>query len=168
MVRYGAFVPIKNKQNGKNLYLLPSLLDNDGPCDTWTYKCGESWKTTLCYSWLFPEAVPSDFMESIIIAIAQETIPLITSNDMEDDNSSNSNSHLRVREILCGKTSIYLKLGSKTEMKRENIMEILIHLAEQDSPLCVASSTMLIGNRRLIASAKGPVGAEGRMIWSGG
>ena len=168
MVRYGAFIPIQSKETEENLYLIPSLLEESSVNDIWTYKCGESWKTTLCYSWLFPDTIPSNLMECVITSVTQDMIPFILEVRMGSDDDSEKSSHLRVREILCGKTTMYLKLGLKTELKRESIMEIFIHLAEQDSPLCVSSSTMLIGTRRLVASAKGAVGAEGRMIWNGG
>lgn len=159
MVHYGAFIPI-HSADGEKLYFLPSLLEHGGPSDTWTYKCLESWKTTLCTTWLFLDAVPFDIMEHVISAIVKKVVPMII--------TSSSTDNFRTREVLCEKQGVYLKLGSETELEKESILEIFIHLAEKESPLCVASASMLIGRRRLIVSAKGPGGADGRMIWDGG
>ena len=54
-------------------FFLPSLLGPGEPSEAWTYKCGaESWKTTLCHSWLFPDFVPPGLMERITATVLRD------------------------------------------------------------------------------------------------
>merc|ERR1719291_1399309 len=80
---------------------------------------------------------------------------------------------LRIKEILCWRSSFYLKLGNLEQDNTnggvsESIVEIFVILVDQGSPFCVASDSTPLGMRRLIFSAKGQAGDDGAKIWSGG
>jgi hypothetical protein len=79
---------------------------------------------------------------------------------------------LVVKEILCWRTASYLKIGAKAKtvdgVYKESIVEIFVHLADRDSYLCVGSSYMGVGMRRLIVSGRGQGGDGGRKTWKGG
>ena len=150
-------------------FFLPSLLGPGEPAEAWTYKNTDSWKTTLCHSLLFPDGVPPGLMERINAAVLSTIYGVSKGFEMP---SKNLDGPLRVKEILCWRTAFFLKLGTEVRNERgeakESVVEIFAHLADRDSHLCVGSSYMGAGMRRLVVSAKGQVGDRGRKIWNGG
>ena len=195
LVRFGVFVPIDinicrymagkdycsevsvksiNKQienHAPKYFFLPSLL---GPgdanvSDIWTFKTIDSWKTTICHSLLFPDGVPPGLMERMMASIL---------SDLYTPPSSSTHliypiGHLRIKEVLCWRSALFLKIGSGTTDKfsgivNESIVEIFATLVDQDSQLCVASDSMGVGMHRLIFSGKGLAGDTGSKIWNGG
>lgn len=157
-------------------FFLPSLLGPGDPnvSDIWTFKTIESWKTTICHSLLFPDGVPPGLMERMMASILSD---LYTHPSCSVSQSChlqrNPLGQLRIKEILCWRSALFLKIGSGTTDKlsgilNESIVEIFASLVDQDSQLCVASDTMGVGMHRLIFSGKGLAGDTGSKIWNGG
>lgn len=146
-------------------FFLPSLLGPGDPStsDIWTYKTLESWKTTICHTILFPDGVPPGLMARMIASILSD----LYNNPQQA--KGDDGELLRLREILCWRSTLYLKIGSMEDSSgNENVVEIFVTLAGQDSPLCVASDFTGVGMKRLIFSGKGQAGDYGRKIWNGG
>jgi Trypsin-like peptidase domain len=160
-------------------FFLPSLLGPSEPSDAWTYKSTDSWKTTLCHSVLFPDGVPPGLMErltasvlSSLYAVAQRDASGFDEAPESIRSGATYEGQLVVKEVLCWRTASYLKIGSKARSAdgtyKESIVEIFVHLADRDSHLCVGSSYMGVGTRRLIVSGRGQGGDGGRKTWKGG
>lgn len=182
LLKSGTLVPLYSPGNcEKTIYLLPGLLENNCSAENcyFSYKCSESWKTSLCMTWLFSDFVPSNIMEDINAEILKKIIPLLWTKSVgqsdTDGKLDEGWSGLNIRDISCTKSSLSLKLGlmlptgcNMSSEKCETLVELFVHLAEKKSPLCVASASMLVGKRRLIVCAKGPAGSDGKFVWSGG
>jgi hypothetical protein len=159
-------------------FFLPSLLGpgDPNPSDIWTFKTIESWKTTICHSVLFPDGVPPGLMERVIACILSD----LYTNSSQSSNSNSigpnadraqkdSRGQLCIKEILCWRSLLFMKIGSSSEnSNHESIVEMFVTLVGQDSPLCVASDSMGVGMRRLIFSGRGQAGDNGVKIWKGG
>lgn len=78
---------------------------------------------------------------------------------------------IRIHQINCWRSNLLVKIGcvfpEGTEI-RESFVEVFVSIADQSSPHCVASDAMGSNMQRLIVSAKGHVGHEGRKLWKGG
>lgn len=185
-------------EDDARFFFLPSLLGPGEPGEVWSYKNSDSWKTTICHSILFPDGVPPGLMERITATVLSD-IYAATQN-MKQGQSANRNnqteavhqippdartlhahSHtpafdigqLVVKEILCWRSSFYLKLAMEVTdptdgQLKESVVEIFCALLDKDSHLCVSSDYMGVGMRRLVLSGKGQVGDGGRKIWKGG
>ena len=161
-------------------FFLPSLLGPCEPSDAWTYKSTDSWKTTLCHSVLFPDGVPPGLMERLTASVLSSIYAVAHRDSQGSEVATDANGRqtatyegqLTVKEVLCWRTASYLKLGTKAKSSdgtyKESIVEIFTHLADRDSHLCVGSSYMGVGMRRLIVSGRGQIGDGGRKIWKGG
>jgi hypothetical protein len=163
-------------------FFLPSLLGPGDPnvSDIWTFKTVESWKTTICHSLLFPDGVPPGLMERMIAVILSDlyTIPsrahtteVCVSQPCQPRRDLMG--QIRIKEILCWRSALFLKIGSGTAdtisgSVNEIIVEIFVSLVDQDSQLCVASDSMGVGMQRLLFSGKGLAGDTGTKIWNGG
>jgi len=159
-------------------FFLPSLLGPGDPTvsDIWTFKTIESWKSTICHSLLFPDGVPPGLMERIIACILSDLYTNSSQSNKSNSFGPNANraqkdsrGQLRIKEILCWRSLLYLKVGSSADnSNHESIVEMCVTLVGQDSPLCVASDSMGVGMRRLIFSGRGQAGDNGVKIWKGG
>lgn len=151
-------------------FFLPSLLGPGDPniSDIWTYKTVESWKTTICYSMLFPDGVPPGLMERITASILSD----LFSHPSRSSSTSFEIGELRIKEILCWRSAFFLKIGKANSTNNgvvnESVVEIFATLVDQDSQLCVASDSMGVGMRRMIISGRGQAGNFGSKIWKGG
>lgn len=173
-------------------FFLPSLLGSGEASDVWSYKNSDSWKTTISHCILFPDGVPPGLMERITATVLSDIYTATKApkraRKLSDCFAGTGNvkgrrysmgpqnydpGYLRVKEILCWRSSFYLKLGmevtgSKSGDVTESIVEIYCSLLDQDSHLCVSSDFMGAGARRLVLSGKGQVGQGGAKIWQGG
>lgn len=190
LIRFGVFVPIDlsienisfggkeytrpaeegvpRKLATPSFFFLPSLLGLGKPSEAWTYKNSDSWTTTVCNSILFPDGVPPGLMERVTAAVLS-SIYAVARQDISDDKPAEG--HKRVKEILCWRTAFLVKIGTVTKgtgTYKEGFTEIFAQLADRKSHLCVGSEIMKIGMRRLMISAKGQAGDNGRKIWDGG
>lgn len=180
-----AFAPVnkQGKTQSPKHFFLPSLLGPGDPnvSDIWTYKTIESWKTNICHSLLFPDGVPPGLMERMMASILSDLYTHPSQANITSCSPShylchlpkNPTDHFRIKEILCWRSSLFLKIGSGTAEKpsgivSESIVEIFATLVDQDSQLCVASDSMGVGMHRLIFSGKGLAGDSGSKIWNGG
>jgi len=143
-------------------FFLPSLLGPKEPTDIWTYKNSASWKVTLCNSVLFPDGVPPTLMERITASVISDFYSL-----NEKSRSSHQDNQISIKQILCWRSCLVIEVANQTPLPESRI-EILVHLADENSNLCVASESMLSGMKRLILSGKGPVADSGSKIWDGG
>ena len=202
LVRFGVFVPIdvgicrylggkdcneifdkqtfasvnkQEKSQSPKHFFLPSLLGPGDPnvSDIWTYKTIESWKTTICHSLLFPDGVPPGLMERMMASILSDLYTHPSQSNITCHLPRNATDQFRIKEILCWRSALFLKIGSGTADKlsgivSESIVEIFALLVDQDSQLCVASDSMGVGMHRLIFSGKGLAGDTGSKIWNGG
>jgi hypothetical protein len=158
-------------------FFLPSLLGSSEPADIWSYKTTDSWKTTLCYSVLFPDGVPPGLMERLTASVLSSIYAVasrkqVYCKDLNGNTVATFEGNMAVRELLCWRTAFLIKLVTIVETldgaKRESVVEIFGHLAERESHLCVGSDHMGPGMRRLIVSGRGQVGDGGRKVWKGG
>jgi len=150
-----------------NFFFLPSLLGPGEPTEAWTYKNTDSWATTLCHSVLFPDGVPPGLMERVTSAVLSGVYAVAKTTG----NGQVADGDIRAKEILCWRTAFFLKLGTLTRDNgeiKEGVTELFCLLADRESHLCVGSDYMGVGTRRLVLSAKGQVGDNGRKIWAGG
>ena len=185
-------------EDDARFFFLPSLLGPGEPGEVWSYKNSDSWKTTICHAILFPDGVPPGLMERITATVLSD-IYSATQNMKQGQSSNQSNptevpqriapdvrtiqaysktpafdiGQLVVKEILCWRSSFYLKLGMEVAdpadgKVKESVVEIFCALLDKDSHLCVSSDYMGVGMRRLVLSGKGQVGEGGRKIWKGG
>mmetsp|Transcript_14610 Transcript_14610/g.42034 ORF Transcript_14610/g.42034 Transcript_14610/m.42034 type:complete len:1796 (+) Transcript_14610:222-5609(+) len=185
-------------EDDARFFFLPSLLGPGEPGEVWSYKNSDSWKTTICHSILFPDGVPPGLMERITATVLSD-IYSATQNMKQGQSANQSNQtevaqriapdaktiqansqtpafdigQLVVKEILCWRSSFYLKLGMEVTdpadgQVKESVVEIFCALLDKDSHLCVSSDYMRVGMRRLVLSGKGQVGEGGRKIWKGG
>lgn len=170
----------ENKRS--RFFFLPSLLGPGEPTEVWSYKCGESWKTTICHSLLLPEGAPPPGIMERIMALVLGDVYAAQRGDKIDMNDSTfpwkddvgTLPSLQADEILCWRTAILLKLHteeinpSDSSMRQMSVVEVFVGLVERNSPLCVASDLMRVGMYQLVLSANGQVGNGGKQIWNGG
>jgi len=185
-------------EDDARFFFLPSLLGPGEPGEVWSYKNSDSWKTTICHSILFPDGVPPGLMERITATvlsdiyaatqtmkqgqsakqssqteIAQQIAPDARALHLHSNAPAFDIGQLVVKEILCWRSSFYLKLGMEVTnpadgQLKESVVEIFCALLDKDSHLCVSSDYIGVGMRRLVLSGKGQVGEGGRKIWKGG
>ena len=182
LIRFSVFVPIdlrikktllggveqEYSPDSSQSFFLPSLLGSIEPNDDFfTYKPSDASALTLCHSWLFPDCVPPGIMERIMAAslravyVAANNDCVINPNqrDFETPTFEKDCDKLQIQEIMCWRTAFYLNLSG---------VKIFVRMAEQSSPLCVASRTMSLGMKRLTISGQGTALYTGRLIWEGG
>jgi len=142
-------------------FFLPCLLSDVTPEHLmWTYKTEECWKVTVCHSFLFPDGVPPGLMERITAAVLSD-IYSATRNEKKGERENKE--QLSINRILCWRTTFLLEL-----QLGHNKTEILCHLADRDSKLCVASEKMTAGMKRLILSGRGHRSDGARYLYNGG
>lgn len=212
-VRSGMFVPLSlprsvldekglvaqpstdGQANRMQSYLLPSLFAAEEPTDIWTYKSNDSWKSTLCHTWLFPAALPQGLIEKMIVSVVRElqrvthaqqeqfppqlhrtqTYPLeqTSKRDLRHKHEDHTFGSMRVHEFMCWREAFLLKVGvlfldSDGGELRESTVEMYVCLADRHSHQCVASGSMANGTKKVILSCKGQDGNQGRKMWKGG
>jgi len=178
-------------EDDARFFFLPSLLGPGEPSEVWSYKNSDSWKTTIAHSILFPDGVPPGLMERITATVLSDIYSVTQNSGSTRDLNGRTDAsvvpkqtgqsqpppadggQLFVKEILCWRSSFYLKLGMEVQDPvdgevKESVVEIFCALLDKDSHLCVSSDFMGVGTRRLVLSGKGQVGEGGRKIWRGG
>jgi len=149
-------------------FFLPGLLQPEKPVG-FTYKCKESWKKTICNSWLFRNGVSSAIMQDIILAVLRELYVATRSNDLWRICAVNRTGKLRVRQILGWSDAFSLWIDYEDANGATNKIEISVRLVDRDSAHCLSSGAMTPGMRKLIVSGKGHVSeSDGAIIWKGG
>jgi GTPase SAR1 family protein len=165
--------------NIARFFFLPSLLGSEEPGDhIWTYRTSnadgwmrtsDAWKICICHSLYLYDGAPPGLTERILAAVLNE-IYSISEKDFRtkhDDCDCASFTGIKVREVLCWRSSFCLTLGLQDE-DGESKVEIFGLLADKGTSRCIASDSMAVGSQRLILSARGEAGASGRKIWCGG
>lgn len=199
LVHSGIFVPlgaVHSSLTRSEVFFVPSLLAQVDPSEIWSFRSSESWKTTLCHSWLFRAGAPSDLMESITTSLLKDiyefskafqgsldarpperthTLPVGRSSfhDFYEEHDEQALGRVKIHQMQCWQSSVLVKIGTTFADKdsselREGFAEILITVVDQSSHLCVASDAMRSGMHRVIVSGKGQVGHHGRKLWKGG
>mmetsp|Transcript_24723 Transcript_24723/g.38227 ORF Transcript_24723/g.38227 Transcript_24723/m.38227 type:complete len:1602 (-) Transcript_24723:180-4985(-) len=149
-------------------FFLPGLLQPEKPVG-FTYKCKESWKKTICNSWLFRNGVSSAIMQDIILAVLRELYVATRSNDLWRICAVNKTGKLRVRQILGWSDAFSLWIDYEDANGATNKIEISVRLVDRDSAHCLSSDVMTPGMKKLIVSGKGHVSeSDGTIIWKGG
>jgi len=149
-------------------YLLPGLYQDD-PEFFCSFKSKETWKTTLCQSWLLKDRVPCGLFDQVIITALKELGGIVNVNQ-HNVNINNMTTEVRVSQLLCWKTALYTKLIKKEEgqIKEEDkisFVEIFIYLVRSDSLQCPGSHTLERGTK-LVVSAKGNIAHDCDIIWT--
>eukprot|EP00555_Chaetoceros_dichaeta_P014847 CAMPEP_0198253622 /NCGR_PEP_ID=MMETSP1447-20131203/4020_1 /TAXON_ID=420782 /ORGANISM="Chaetoceros dichaeta, Strain CCMP1751" /LENGTH=1646 /DNA_ID=CAMNT_0043939363 /DNA_START=64 /DNA_END=5005 /DNA_ORIENTATION=- len=132
-------------------YLLPGLCQED-PEPFWSFKSKETWKTTLCQSWLLKDRVPCGMFDQVKITALEELGGIV-----------DVTTTVRVSQLLCWKTALYAKIIEEEE-GNTSIVEFFIHLVRSDSLQCPASHTLERG-MKLVVSAKGVDTLDCDIIW---
>lgn len=192
----GASQPNEFDQDRSEVFFVPSLLAQVNPTDAWTYKCKESWMTTLCHSWLFRDGVPANMMEILTVNVLRDlyqfstefhsslkpdiptravTVPMRNASmtDFMAEHDDGAVGRVRIREIVCWNSSLLVKVGTvfadqETNDLRESFLEVFVAIVDQSTNHCVASDAMRANMQRVVVSGKGQVGHNGRKIWQGG
>ena len=143
------------------VYFLPSLL-KDSAAEPWDYKKAQSWQTTLCTSWRLLDFVPPGLFERIISLVLRRLFSIVYGDG--DKTMSNFNS-IKPLQIHCWKKAFSLELL----LSDGNKVHIFSQVTERESEECVATSTMEVGEKRLVVSARGPLGTtSGSPLYRGG
>lgn len=151
-----------------SFFFLPGLLQPEKPFD-FTYKCKESWKKTICNSWLFRNGVSPTIMEDIILAVLRELYVVTRRNVLWRICAVNKAGKLRVRQILGWSDAFSLRIDYEDANGATNKIEISVRLVGRDSVHCLSSGVMKPGMKKLIVSGKGHVSeSDGTIIWKGG
>jgi len=132
--------------------------------DLWSFKTKDSWKTTLCHSWLLKNIFSCGIFDQV------KSMALEKLGDVDvyqhSTNMNNIATKFRMSELLCCKTALYAKLIEKEEVEKGNIsiVEFFIYLVRSDSFQCPASHTLQRG-MKLVVSAKGDDAYDCDIIW---
>eukprot|EP00535_Pseudo-nitzschia_heimii_P002724 CAMPEP_0197182382 /NCGR_PEP_ID=MMETSP1423-20130617/6350_1 /TAXON_ID=476441 /ORGANISM="Pseudo-nitzschia heimii, Strain UNC1101" /LENGTH=1613 /DNA_ID=CAMNT_0042632795 /DNA_START=137 /DNA_END=4978 /DNA_ORIENTATION=- len=87
----------------EKIFFVPSLLPKASSSDVWTYKNSDSWKVTLCHSWLFRDGAPAGVMEQVTVALLRdlyESSHKDAGSPIRNLNSSLSDHHLQQTNSL--------------------------------------------------------------------
>lgn len=196
LVHTGVFLPLT--VSSEPTYFVPSLLDTIIPDAIWTYKCSDSWKTTLCHSWLLrggENAPPYNIMEHVMTCLLHDlyefanhydgtivrslhhakSYPLTLSsmNSFIDAHCEEKIGRIRIHQVVCWKSCIIIQIGSifaeaEQTELRESFSEIFVSLVDEQSSHCIATRGMKNRSKRLIVCGKGQVGLHGKKLWKGG
>lgn len=142
LIHAGIFVPLgcsASTLDHSEVFFVPSLLAQAEPRDIWTYKSMESWRTTLCHSWLFRDGAPFDLMERISVRLlkdlyeftisvgdagkigispsSSQTEPFGTSSlhsflRDHDNMQTMDSARVKIHQVMCWKTSMLVKIGT--------------------------------------------------------
>lgn len=123
----------------KEVFFVPSLLaQTDYSTDMWTFKSRESWKATLCHTWLFRDGAPSNLMENITVHVLRAVYDLsnaspswarrperlrksqtftttngsVRMGGFADDDDSEALGRFRIDRVVCWDSSIRIKISS--------------------------------------------------------
>lgn len=156
----GILVPIK--LCGNRLYYLPSATKADTPKDFWSFKVRNSWKTTLCHTFVIPQSMTISLMDEITVRILEELSTI----------ESNRDDSMYVNQLICTKTSIYAMIEGEIRTDEGDKMrvqtEIFVSLVHSDSSICAGSDHIKSYERKLIICGKGLEGLFGDRIWGMG
>jgi len=196
LVHTGVFLPLT--VSSETTYFVPSLLDTPISDTMWTYKCSESWKTTLCHSWLLrggENAPPYNIMEHIMTCLLHDlnefanhyngtlvrslhhakSYPLTLSsmNSFIDAHCEEKIGRIRIHQVVCWKLCIMIQIGATfaepgQSELRESFSEIFVSLVDEQSSHCVATRGMKSRTKRLLVCGKGQAGLHGKKLWKGG
>ena len=176
LVQTGVFIPFQkevaqSQDFRQSVYFVPCLvLQMDPPNDMWTFMSQESFKTTLCHTWLFREGVVDCLMDNVSVAVLQALYIFVKENFIGRQGQCR-----RIHQILCFKNKMVLRIGStfdRTETDtgdaRESFVDVFIGVVSQISSHAVATDAMDPGMRRLIVGGKGLCGSHRVRLWKGG
>jgi hypothetical protein len=156
----GIFVPIKLSDT--KMYYLPSATKVDIPKDFWSFKVRNSWKTTLCHSFVVSLSLSISLMDEVAVRVLEELSNL---ESHRDDN-------ICVNQLICTKTSIYAMIEGEIRTdegdRRRVQTEVFVSLVHSDSPLCAGSDHLKCQERKIIVCGKGLEGLFGDRIWNMG
>lgn len=90
-----------------------------------------------------------------------------------EEHSDQAVGSVRIQHVVCWNSALLLKIStafpsSEKKEVRESSIEIFVTMVGQNSPYCVASDAMRANMQRVIVSAKGPIGHNGRKLFKGG
>jgi len=175
LIRFNVLVPIDPStfqadmqssigQNGHSIsapstFFLPSLLEMEA-AEQWDFKKTQSFQTTLCTSWLLFDFIPPGLFERITSGVLRNLYSAI--HPISEVQSSNL--RLFPRQIHCWKKALLVDI----RLSDNYAVTIFAQLVDRDSKECVATSSMGIGMKRLVVSARGPAGRGGWRINEGG
>jgi len=190
LVHSGFFLPLQgtdstctSARDTDSVFLVPSCLVQEDPHpNVWTYMSSESYKCTLCHSWLFREAAPQDLMERAIAEVLRSLYKLSTCQletpakrkyDRSPAPPALQRSSIRILQCICFKSSMKVRIetkfaASETGDLRESFVDVFISLVDRDSPHAVANKIMGPGMQRLVVSGEGLSGRHGLKLWRGG
>mmetsp|Transcript_31511 Transcript_31511/g.47636 ORF Transcript_31511/g.47636 Transcript_31511/m.47636 type:complete len:1196 (-) Transcript_31511:735-4322(-) len=196
LVHTGIFLPLT--VSAEPTYFVPSLLDSAIPDTIWTYKTSDSWKTTLCHSWLLQggeNIAPYNIMEHIMTCLLHDlyefshdyngalvkplhhakSYPLSMSsmNSFMEAHGEEKIGRIRIHHVNCWKSCIIIQIGAAfaeagQSELRESFSEIFVSLVDEQSSHCVSTRGMNSRTKRLLVCGKGQVGLHGKKLWKGG
>lgn len=156
----GIFVPIKLSET--KMYYLPSATKIDIPKDFWSFKVRNSWKTTLCHSFVISQSLSISLMDEVAVRVLEELSNL---ESYRDEN-------MCVNQLICTKASIYAMIEGEIRTdegdRRRVQTEVFVSLVHSDSPICAGSDHLKCQERKLIVCGKGLEGLFGDRIWNMG
>ena len=156
--------PLETYKEKKLVYFLPSLL-KDSAAEPWDYKKTQSWQTTLCTSWRLLDFVPPGLFEKVISLVLRELWSLVYGTKISTNDNNESFHQIKPLQIHCWKKAFLLELL----LNDGNKVHIFSQLTDRESVECVATNSMEVGEKRLLVSARGPLGkSSGSPLYKGG
>ena len=196
LIHSGIFLPLKpdSAPDQSPVYFIPSLLKSEAPRGVWTFKSkpSESWRTTLCHSWLFRDGAPSHLMDNCMLAILRDVYDFSQTNTLypnrdpservlkdatgpksENETVDSQLIRVEVRDAICWKSALMIELCASFANRairefHQYAIQIFVAVADSNSKYAVATETMKPGMHRLVLSGKGPTGYNAHSLWKGG
>ena len=165
-------VPGHSSSSDTAVFFVPSLLLQEAPppC-VWTYMTSESFKTTLCHSWLFREGAPPDLMARLSVNVLKDLYDFSKAGSSEI--AACQLPRVRILHVISSHCCVVVRIGtsfanSKTGCPQESIVDVFVSMTGKTSSHSVASDVMDFGMHRLVVSGKGQAGYDGFNLWKGG
>ena len=149
----------------KRVFFVPSLLiQEEPPAELWTFMTSESYRTTLCHSWLFCEGAQPDLMETIAVKVLRGLYDFSGTEITDGQHCST-----RIRYVVCFKSCMLIRIETSfAGASQKDYVDVFVALVDRASPHSVASDAMDSGMQRLVVSGRGQAGHHGRKLWKGG
>jgi len=173
--KVGVLIPLKSSKNEEleKLFFIPGLLKSGEP-PGWSYKSKDALKMISSDIWALKNAdLPVLALEMWTIMLKQMYLDV---NRRKNENNSNwrkpvwctpytprgndEDTRFVIHELCCWKSCLLLKIEIETtavkagQMKHD-MVEILLHFSNQDSPLCLGSKSLEKGEARFTICYKG-------------
>jgi len=142
-------------------FIFPSLLQREKSA-LFTYKCKESWKKTICNTWILSNEKSSfdGIMMNLMYSVVQTLIGAT---------GEIGSSELKVRRFLGWRQAFTVFIEYIDHNGTLNTVEICARLVNRSSPHCIGGKFMRDDQTKLILSGKGHVSDnDGSIIWRGG